>query len=55
MGAPGVRLAKASLSVRHNVDCLTHATPVLSDVLARGTLRVVGGGYDLATGKVNLI
>jgi carbonic anhydrase len=42
-------------NVRHNVDRLQHAAPILADLVDRKQLLVVGGVYDLATGKVNLV
>jgi carbonic anhydrase len=41
-------------NVRHAVDRLRTAPPLLSDLVDRGELRVVGGVYDLATGRVEL-
>lgn len=42
-------------NVRHNVEQLEKATPILSEMVAKKQLRVVGGVYDLATGKVTLV
>jgi carbonic anhydrase len=42
-------------NVRHNVDRLRHAAPILADLADRDELRVAGGVYDLATGKVELV
>lgn len=42
-------------NVRHNAERLRTATPILADMVRKGELRVVGGVYDLATGKVNLV
>jgi carbonic anhydrase len=42
-------------NVRHNVDRLRHAAPILADLADKDELRVVGGVYDLATGKVELL
>jgi carbonic anhydrase len=42
-------------NVRYNVQRLQGATPILSDMVAKGKLRVVGGVYDLATGKVTVV
>jgi carbonic anhydrase len=54
---PGADLAQRAViaNVRHNVQRLQQATPILADMVAKGTLRVVGGVYDLATGKVALV
>ena len=42
-------------NVRYNVQRLQEAKPILADMVAGGKLRVVGGVYDLATGKVVLV
>jgi len=42
-------------NVRHNVERLRSAAPILSDLVAKHQLRVEGGVYDLATGLVNLL
>jgi carbonic anhydrase len=42
-------------NVRHNVHRLRHAAPILADLADKDELRVVGGVYDLATGKVELL
>jgi carbonic anhydrase len=42
-------------NVRHNVDLLRRAQPILADPVARDAVRVVGGVYDLATGRVRLL
>jgi carbonic anhydrase len=42
-------------NVRYNVERLQTAEPILSDLVSKGELRVVGGVYDLATGKVSLV
>ena len=42
-------------NVRANVRRLQEAKPILADMVATGKLRVVGGVYDLATGKVDLV
>ena len=34
---------------------LTEAKPILVDMVTGGKLRIVGGVYDLATGKVTLV
>ena len=55
-GQSGDRLDNA---VRANtvitVDNLRAMAPILTDLLAHGTLRIVGGRYDLATGLVELL
>jgi carbonic anhydrase len=54
---PGSDLAQRAVvaNVQYNVDRLKTATPILADMVTKGGLRVVGGVYDLATGKVNLV
>lgn len=42
-------------NVQYNVERLKKATPILADMVTKGDLRVVGGVYDLATGKVTLV
>ncbi len=42
-------------NVRYNVQRLKEATPILADMVASGKLRVVGGVYDLATGKIAVV
>jgi hypothetical protein len=38
-------------NVRHNVEQLNLAKPILAAMVAKKEVRVVGGVYDLATGK----
>ncbi|TXL75744.1 carbonic anhydrase [Vineibacter terrae] len=53
---PGDLLPEAiAENVRHNVKRLMTARPVISALVASGKVKVVGGVYDIATGKVNLI
>ena len=42
-------------NVRHNVALLATAQPIVSDLVTAGKVRVVGGVYDIATGKVNML
>lgn len=42
-------------NVKDSVERLKRATPLLSDALDKGNLKIVGGIYRLATGKVELI
>ncbi len=42
-------------NVRYNVERLEKASPILPGLIAKNQLRVVGGVYDLATGKVSLV
>ena len=54
---PGSDLAQRAVvaNVQYNVERLKTATPILAGMVGKGELRVVGGVYDLATGKVNLV
>jgi len=54
---PGSDLAQRAViaNVQYNVERLKTATPILAGMVTKGELRVVGGVYDLATGKVNLV
>jgi carbonic anhydrase len=42
-------------NVRHNVEQLKRAKPILATMVSKNEVRVVGGVYDLATGKVTLV
>lgn len=42
-------------NVRYNVNRLEQATPILAEMVAKKSLRVVGAVYDLPTGKVALV
>ena len=42
-------------NVRMNVDLLKNSTPILRRLVQSNKLMVVGGVYDLNTGKVNLV
>lgn len=42
-------------NVRYNVQRLAQAQPLLADMVHAGTLAVVGGVYDLASGRVEFI
>ena len=49
-------LAAATVeNVRHNVKRLQTADPIVSKLVADGKVKVVGGVYDIATGKVNMV
>jgi carbonic anhydrase len=53
---PADLLAAATAeNVRLNVKSLRSAKPILSDLVARGKLNVVGAVYDIATGKVTQV
>lgn len=54
--APADLLAAATIeNVRVNVANLKAANPILADLVANGKLDVLGGIYDIATGKVSLV
>jgi carbonic anhydrase len=56
MDQPGDLLANATRhNVVDNVAKLKSATPILSAAVEQGKLKIVGGIYRLATGKVELI
>jgi carbonic anhydrase len=54
---PGADLEQRAVvaNVRYNVERLQQAKPILADLVAKKQLRVVGGVYDLGTGKVSLV
>lgn len=53
---PGDLLHNATVqNVKDSVDRLKTTSPVLSDAIASGKLKIVGGIYRLASGKVDLI
>jgi carbonic anhydrase len=53
---PGSLMDNATAqNVKDSVKRLQNASPLLTDALAKGTLKIVGGVYRLATGKVELI
>jgi len=53
---PGDLVANATAqNVKNSVERLKQATPLLTDALGSGKLKIVGGVYRLATGKVELI
>ena len=45
----------AVANVQANVKRLMEAKPILADMVSAGKLKVVGGLYDLATGKVAMV
>jgi carbonic anhydrase len=56
MDQPGDLLMNAvKRNVVDNVAKLKSATPILSEAMEQGKLKIVGGVYRLATGKVELI
>lgn len=53
---PGNLMENATAqNVKDSVQRLNNATPLITDALAKGKLKIVGGVYRLATGKVELI
>jgi carbonic anhydrase len=42
-------------NVRQTVQNVTAAKPLLSDMIAAGKVKLAGGVYDIATGKVTLV
>jgi carbonic anhydrase len=53
---PGDLVENATVqNVKNSVERLKKATPLLTDALGKGKLKIVGGIYRLATGKVELI
>ncbi|WP_077001464.1 carbonic anhydrase [Variovorax sp. KK3] len=53
---PADLLAAATAeNVRQNVARLMSAAPILADLTKSGAVKVVGGVYDLATGKVGMV
>ena len=54
---PGADLDQRAViaNVRSNVQHLTEAKPILAEMVATKKLKVVGGVYDIATGKVTLV
>ena len=53
---PGNLMENATAqNVKDSVQRLNNATPLITDALGKGKLKIVGGVYRLATGKVELI
>jgi carbonic anhydrase len=53
---PADLLAAATAeNVRFNVAYLKTAKPIIADLVASGKLDIVGGVYDIATGKVTMV
>ena len=57
MKQPGSDIEQRAVvaNVRYNVEQLKTAKPILADMVAKRQLQIVGGFYDLATGKVSLV
>jgi carbonic anhydrase len=47
--------ASVTENVRQTVQHVTAAQPLLADMVSSGKVKVAGGVYDIATGKVNLV
>ncbi|WP_407660695.1 carbonic anhydrase [Kaistia defluvii] len=54
-GGDDLVAAATIANVRYNVSRLEKASPILTNLIAKKQLRIVGGVYDLATGKVALV
>jgi carbonic anhydrase len=53
---PGNLMENATAqNVKNSVNSLKQASPLLTDAQSKGTLKIVGGIYRLASGKVELI
>lgn len=52
---PNLLNAAIAENVRMTVKKVTGAQPMLADMVASGKVKVAGGVYDIATGKVNLL
>nr|UXE45112.1 carbonic anhydrase [uncultured bacterium] len=54
---PGADLAQRAViaNVKYNVQRLQQEKPILAEAVAAGKLKVVGGVYELATGKVTMV
>jgi len=48
-------VAATEENVRYNVEKLKTATPIVAEAVSAGKLKIVGGVYDIATGKVELV
>ena len=42
-------------NVRYNVQRLQQEKPIIADMVSSGKLKVVGGVYDIATGKITMV
>ena len=52
---PDLKNQAVAANVRYNVQRLHRAHPILSEMVTEKKLQVVGGVYDLASGKVTLV
>ncbi|MGX1098337.1 carbonic anhydrase [Amorphus sp. MBR-141] len=48
-------VAATAENVRYNVEKLKTATPIVAEAVSSGKVKVVGGVYNIATGKVDLV
>jgi carbonic anhydrase len=56
LSEPGDQKANATKhNVQVGVQMISNSTPAFTSAIAAGTLKVVGGIYDLPSGKVNLV
>jgi carbonic anhydrase len=53
--APDPLAAAIAQNVRYNVERLRAATPIIAEAAKAGRIKIVGGVYDIATGRVTLI
>lgn len=53
--APDPLAAAITQNVRYNTTRLHGAKPIIAEAAAAGRVKIVGGVYDIATGKVTLI
>jgi carbonic anhydrase len=49
---PDLLKAAIMANVRQSVSQLTNAQPIVSDMIAGGKVKIVGGVYDIATGAI---
>jgi carbonic anhydrase len=54
---PDDRVLEAAIqqNVRHTVDALRVSTPILSDLVNQGKVKVIGGEYRLRSGQVEIV
>ena len=54
---PPANLLNAAIAenVKQNVKAVTETQPVLSGLVSSGKVKVVGGIYDIGTGRVTLV
>jgi carbonic anhydrase len=54
-GRPDLLETAITENVRQTMTRLGNTVPVLAGAASKGTIKIVGGVYDLPTGKVNLV